>query len=99
MRHQLGTLEYHETVVERVALVSLGKTASDDARNAFVLQRGGCLLATGTASKVQSPHNDVAFLIQRVEVWIVIFKRDRGHFFRRHVVAVSVFATVNAIGV
>src|SRR5207244_2830474 len=99
MRYQFGTLEHDEAVVECIALVGFRKAGGNYAGNAFELQRGGCLLATGTASKVQSAHNDVAFLIQRVEVWIVIFECDRSHLLRRHVVAVSVFASVNAIGV
>src|SRR5918996_5804844 len=97
--HQLRTLKYNETVVERVAFVGFGKTGRDDAGNTFELQRRGRLLATGTASKIQAAHDDVAFLIERVEVRIVIFKCHRGHLLRRHVVAISVFAPVNAVGV
>src|SRR5205814_6850907 len=43
-------------------------------------------------------HNLTA-AIEGVEVRIVIFKRYRHHFFRSHIVAVSVFAAVNAVGV
>ena len=99
MRDQLWTLEHDEAVIECVALVRFGKTAGDDARNAFELQRGRGLLAAGAAAKIESAHHDVALLIKRVEVRIVIFKRDRRHFLRRHIVAVSVFAAVNAVGV
>ncbi len=52
MRHQFGALKYHETVVERVALVGLGKAGGDHAGNAFELKCCGRLLATGAASKV-----------------------------------------------
>src|SRR5207249_8403554 len=40
VRHQLGTLEHDETVIERVAFVSFRKTAGYHARNSFELQRG-----------------------------------------------------------
>src|SRR6266446_3274126 len=43
--------------------------------------------------------HDVAFLVERVEVRIVIFKCDRCHFFRCYIVVVSVFAAVNAVRV
>ena len=99
MRYQFGTLEHDEAVVECIALVGFRKAGGNYAGNAFELQRGGCLLATGTASKVQSAYDDVAFLIQRVEIWIVIFKCDRCHLVWRHVVAIGVFASVNAVGV
>ena len=60
VRHQLGTLEHHETVVKRVALVGFGKTAGDHTRNAFELQRRGGLLATGATAKVESANHDIA---------------------------------------
>src|SRR5205807_7628803 len=86
-------------VVERVSLVGLGKAGGDDARDAFELQRGRRLFATRAASKIKSTDDDVAFLVERIEVRIVIFKCYRRHFFRFHIVAVSVFAAVNAVGV
>ena len=99
VRHQLGAFEHDEAVVERVALVGFGKAAGDDAGNAFELQRRGGLFATRAGAEVESADDDVALLIERVEVRIVIFKCDRRHLLRRHVVAVSVFAGVNAVGV
>src|SRR5437870_8237831 len=99
MRYQLGALEHYETVVERVAFVGFGKTAGDHAGNAFELQGRSRLLATGPATKVESADNDVAFLIERVEVRIVIFKCHRRHLLGRHIVAVSVFAAVNTVSV
>src|SRR6266403_1574587 len=99
MRYQLGTFKHHEAVVERVALVGFGKAGGNHARNAFELQRRGCLLAAGSAAKVQSADDDVTAAVEGVEVRIVIFKCYRRHFFPRHIVAVSVFAAVNAVRV
>src|SRR5436309_2359310 len=99
MRHQLGTLEHHETVVECVALISLRETAGDHAWNPLELQRSCSLFATGAGAKVKSSDDDVAALIERIEVWIVIFECYRGHLLRRHVVAIRVFTSVNAVGV
>src|SRR6266567_4656447 len=99
VRYQLGTLKYHEAVVERVALVGFGKTGGDDARNPLELQRRSRLLATGPATKVEAAYHDVAAAIEGVEVRIVIFKCHRRHLLGRHVVAVSMFAAVNAVGV
>ena len=99
MRHQLRAFEHDEAVIECVALVCLGKTAGDDARNSFELQRGRGLLAARAASEIKSAHDNVALLIERVEVRIVIFKCHRSHLLWRHVVAVSVFAPVNAVSV
>src|SRR6266481_5744104 len=99
MRDQFRAFKYYEAVVERVALVGFGKAGRNDARNSFELQRRGRLLATRAAAEVQSADDDVAFLIERVEVRIVIFKCYRRHFFWRHIVAVSVFAAVNAVRV
>ena len=59
----------------------------------------GSLFAARAASKIESADHDVARLIERVEVRIVIFKCHRRHLLRRHVVAVSVFAAVNAVRV
>src|SRR5215813_1467879 len=89
---QLWTFEHDEPVVKRVALVGLGKTAGDDARNSFELQGCGRLFATRTASEIQSAYNNVALLIKRVEIRIVVFESHRGHLLGSHVVAVSVFA-------
>ena len=99
VRHQLGAFEHDEAVVERVALVSFGKAGGDDARNSFELQRRGGLFAARAGAEIESADHDVALLIKRVEVRIVIFKCYRRHLLRRHVVAVSVFARVNAVGV
>ena len=99
MRDQLRAFEHDEAVIECVALVCLGKTAGDDARNSFELQRGRSLFAARAASKIESAHDNVALLIKRVEVGIVIFKCHCRHLLWRHVVAVSVFAPVNAVSV
>src|SRR5438034_1921518 len=99
VRHQLRALKYDKAVVKCVALVGFGKTGSDDARNAFELQRRRGLFAARAASKIESAHHDVALLIERVEVRIVIFKCYRRHLLWGHIVAVSVFAAVNAVGV
>ena len=52
MRHELRAFEHDETVIECVALVSLGKTAGDDARDSFELQRGGSLFATRAGAEI-----------------------------------------------
>ena len=62
-------------------------------------KRRRSLFATRAAAKIQSADHDVALLVERVEVRIVIFKCHCRHFLRRHVVAVSVFAAVNAVRV
>src|SRR5439155_17384857 len=87
---------YDEAVIKRVALVGFRKAGGDDARNTLELQRRRGLFAARAASKIESAHDDVALLIKRVEVGIVIFKCHCRHLLWRHVVAVSVFAPVNA---
>src|SRR5439155_7986701 len=87
------------TVVERVAFLGFGKTAGDHTGNAFELQGRGGLFAARASSKIESGNNDVAGFVELVEFGVVIFKCDGRHLLRRHVVAVSVFATVNAVGV
>src|SRR5262249_3031017 len=96
---QLGTFEDDEAVVECVALVGFGKTAGDDAWDTFKFQGRGRLFATRTASEVQSAHYNVALLIKRIEIRIIVFEGDRGHLLGSHVVAVSVSAPVNAVGI
>src|SRR5438477_141663 len=46
-----------------------------------------------------APDHDITTAVEGVEVRIVIFKRYRRHFFRNHIVAVSVFAAVNTVRV
>ena len=67
--------------------------------NSFELQRGRGLFAARACAEIKSGNNDVALLVERIEVRIVIFKCYCGHLFRRHVVAVSVFTCVNAVSV
>src|SRR5262249_6880113 len=71
----------------------------DYAWNAFEFQRSGGLFATRAGAEIKSSDDDVAFLIKRVEIWIVIFKRNCRHLLGRPVVAVSVFAGINAVSV
>ena len=72
MRDQLGTFEYHEAIIERVAFVGFGKAAGDDARNAFELQRRGRLLTAGASTKVQFAHDDVA-------AWLESLAKEKGY--------------------
>src|SRR5205807_8188751 len=99
MRHELGTLKDHETVVKGVALISFGKAGGDHARNAFELQCRGRLLSTRATAKIETADHNVPFLVELVEFRIVIFKCYRRHFFWSHIVAVSVFAAVNTVGI
>src|ERR1700757_464064 len=99
MRYQFGAFEHHEPVVERVTLVSLGEASGDYAGNSLVLKGCSSLLTTRARSEVESGNNDVAVLIKRVEVRVVIFKCNRRHLLGRHIVAISMFASVDAVGI
>ena len=96
---ELWTFKNNEPIIECVALVCLGKTAGDDARDSFELQRSRGLLAARASAEIKSGNNHIALLVERVEIRCVIFECYRGHLLRRHVVAVRVFTCVNAIGV
>src|SRR5205823_10741537 len=91
--------KHDKAVVERVALVSFGKAGGDHTRNAFELQCCGRLLSTRASFNKQKTAYDITAAIEGVEIRIVIFKRYCRHFFRSHIVAISVFAAVNAVGV
>src|SRR6266496_6425361 len=99
MRHQFRAFENDKSIIERIPFVSFRETAGDHARDPFELQCGGGLFAARASSKIKSCDNDVPRLIELVEFWIVIFKCHRCHLLWYHVISISVFASVNAVGV
>jgi len=74
VRNELGRLEAHETVVDRVPLEDVAERAREDERNAGRFQRRRRLLARGTRAEVVARDEDDAGLVVVVDyLWRLSF--------------------------